>query len=165
MDDALTFGDAAEVAAWAGEHAGDETQAWVAFERVRHPRPVPPLRYDAVAAAFAEAGWVGGERRALGPDRYAVRFAPGTVKKRKAPAWANADGPVPEPEFTREQEERFRADAQAWAFFGTQPPRYRRAATWWVTSGKSEQTRERRLETLVEASAAGEKVPAIVRGL
>jgi hypothetical protein len=164
VDDALTFADPADVTAWVAGHA-DEAEAWVAFERVRHPHPVAAPRYDAVAAAFADAGWVGGERRPLGDDRYAVRFAPGTVKRRKPPAWATAEGPMPEPELTREQEERFRGDAEAWAFFERQPPRYRRAATWWVTSGKSEQTRERRLEALVEASAAGEKVPAIVRGL
>jgi hypothetical protein len=164
VDGVLTFPDDGELAAWAREHAAEAGEAEVAFERVRYGSPAPSLRYDAAAAALADVGWIGYERRVLDDGRVAVRFAPGTVKKRRPPAWATA-GSMPEPELSREQEERFRADAEAWAFFGKQPPRYRRAAVWWVTSGKSEETRERRLETLVEASAAGEKVPAIVRGL
>lgn len=164
MDDVLFFDDAEALRTWAAEHAADAAEAWVGFARVRFPHPAPGLRYDVASAVLADVGWVGGERRPVGDDRYAVRFAPGTVKRPKPPAWAAA-GPMPEPELSREYEERFRADAEAWAFFAKQPPRYRRAATWWVMSGKSEDTRDRRIDALVEASAAGERVAAVVRGL
>jgi uncharacterized protein YdeI (YjbR/CyaY-like superfamily) len=45
----------------------------------------------------------------------------------------------------------------AWEFFQRQPPGYRRTAAYWVMSAKRPETRERRLTTLAEASAAGRR--------
>ena len=162
--DALFFDDADALRAWAAEHAEAEGSAWIGFTRVRYGHAVPPLRYDAAAAELAAVGWVGGERRAVGDDRYAVLFAPGTVKRRKAPAWAT-EGPHQEPALSEEHERRFREHDEAWAFFGKQPPRYRRAAMWWVAGGKSEETRERRFDALVEACASGERLAQLQRNL
>ena len=53
-----------------------------------------------------------------------------------------------------EQEQRFRANAAAWEWFQARPPSYRRAAIHWVTSAKRPETRERRLTTLIDDSAA-----------
>jgi uncharacterized protein YdeI (YjbR/CyaY-like superfamily) len=61
------------------------------------------------------------------------------------------------------QERRFRANAQAWAFFNAQPPWYRRNATWWVISAKKEETRAKRLETLIEDSANGRTIRPLRR--
>lgn len=47
----------------------------------------------------------------------------------------------------------FRAAPAAWDFFWARPPWYRKAAVWWVISAKREETRERRLRTLIEDSA------------
>lgn len=160
MDDVLRFADAAELREWVGAHP-DAEPVWVAFERVRFGRPAPAMRVDAVAEAFAALSLVETGRRAEG-DGYAVLFAPGTVKKAKPPAWMT-DEPMPEPAFSSEHERIFREDGDAWTFFERQPPRYRRAAMWWVESGKSERTRESRFATLVESSAAGEKVAALQR--
>jgi uncharacterized protein YdeI (YjbR/CyaY-like superfamily) len=52
----------------------------------------------------------------------------------------------------------FRADAAAWSWFEKAPPSYRRAATHWVTSAVRQETRERRLTTLIADSAAGRTV-------
>ena len=49
----------------------------------------------------------------------------------------------------------FRANADAWKFFQSRPPGYRHQATWWVISAKREETRARRLATLIADSAAG----------
>jgi uncharacterized protein YdeI (YjbR/CyaY-like superfamily) len=49
--------------------------------------------------------------------------------------------------------ERFKANRAAWDFFQTQPPSYRKAATWWVLSATREDTKLRRLATLIEDSA------------
>jgi hypothetical protein len=38
------------------------------------------------------------------------------------------------------------------------PPSYRRPALWWVISAKRPETRERRLATLIEDSAAGRRL-------
>ena len=47
----------------------------------------------------------------------------------------------------------------AWKWFQAQPAGYRRTATYWVISAKRPQTRERRLEQLIEDSAAGPDDP------
>jgi uncharacterized protein YdeI (YjbR/CyaY-like superfamily) len=55
----------------------------------------------------------------------------------------------------------FRANARAWKAWRAMPPSYRKAATWWVISAKRDETRERRLTTLIETTARGERIPAL----
>jgi uncharacterized protein YdeI (YjbR/CyaY-like superfamily) len=59
------------------------------------------------------------------------------------------------------QERRFRSKKQAWEWFQTQPKGYRTTAVYWVMSAKRPETRERRLETLIEDSAKGRRVPPL----
>jgi uncharacterized protein YdeI (YjbR/CyaY-like superfamily) len=61
------------------------------------------------------------------------------------------------------QEKRFRANKQAWTWFGEQAPWYRRAAIHWVVSAKREETRERRLATLIDDSANGRTIKPLTR--
>jgi hypothetical protein len=65
--------------------------------------------------------------------------------------------------FDRGQTRRFKANRAAWAWFSGQPTWYRTAATWWVVSAKREETRERRLSTLIEDSAAARAVKPLAR--
>ena len=60
-------------------------------------------------------------------------------------------------------EARFRANARAWEFFEAQPPGYRKTALWWVVSAKQEATRLRRLQTLIDDSAAGRRIAPLRR--
>ena len=60
-----------------------------------------------------------------------------------------------------EQDEQFRANERAWEFFQAQPPGYRQMAIFWVVSAKREQTRARRLATLIDDSAHGRRVAAL----
>jgi uncharacterized protein YdeI (YjbR/CyaY-like superfamily) len=53
------------------------------------------------------------------------------------------------------QEREFRKHKKAWAYFQAQRPSYRKQATWWVVSAKREETRARRLATLIADSAEG----------
>jgi uncharacterized protein YdeI (YjbR/CyaY-like superfamily) len=62
------------------------------------------------------------------------------------------------PKFDRAYERSFRADRQAWEFFQSQPAGYKRTVTWWVMSAKREQTRLRRLATLIEDSKNGLRI-------
>ena len=61
------------------------------------------------------------------------------------------------------QERRFRSKKQAWEWFQTQPKGYRTTAVYWVMSAKRPETRERRLDTLIEDSAKGRMVPPLRR--
>ena len=60
--------------------------------------------------------------------------------------------------FEPEHEERFRANEDAWSYWSDSPPSYRTMATWWVVSAKRPETRERRMATLIEDSAAGRRL-------
>jgi uncharacterized protein YdeI (YjbR/CyaY-like superfamily) len=55
-------------------------------------------------------------------------------------------------------EAQFKANRPAWEFFSAQPPGYRRMAAWWVLSAKRDETRVRRLATLIQVSAAGRRL-------
>ena len=54
-----------------------------------------------------------------------------------------------------EYEEQLRANEAAAEYFYSRPPSYRRTATYLVMSAKREETRLRRLDQLIEDSAAG----------
>jgi len=58
---------------------------------------------------------------------------------------------------------RFRKNARAFVFFEAQPPWYRRTALHWVVSAKREETRQRRLDTLISDSAAGSTIGPLRR--
>ena len=61
----------------------------------------------------------------------------------------------------RAQERRFRSKKPAWEWFQTQPKGYRTNAVYWVMSAKRPETRERRLDTLIEDSAKGRRIPPL----
>ena len=58
-------------------------------------------------------------------------------------------------------EKTFRKNKKAWEFFSAQPPGYRRQMTYWVTAAKKEETRARRLATLIDESANGRRIDAM----
>jgi len=60
-------------------------------------------------------------------------------------------------------ERSFRANKKAWTFFQAQAPGYRQAATWWVISAKREETRKKRLATLIADSALGRAIGPLRR--
>jgi uncharacterized protein YdeI (YjbR/CyaY-like superfamily) len=60
-----------------------------------------------------------------------------------------------------EDEKKFRANRKAWEFFNTQPPGYRRLSIYWITSAKKDETRARRLATLIDDSANGRRLGVV----
>lgn len=60
--------------------------------------------------------------------------------------------------------QRFQAAAAAWAYFTAQAPSYQRTAIWWVMGAKREETRERRLATLIADSASGRRLAHLTYG-
>jgi uncharacterized protein YdeI (YjbR/CyaY-like superfamily) len=140
---------------------------------------------ESVAEALC-FGWIDGIRRTLDEDRYTIRFTPrrpgskwsavnirmmaeleaankmtdagrAVFEARKDPGSpgykAQKVGTLDE---TRLHE--FKRSEPAWMFFEAQPPGYRKAAAWWVMQAKRDETRDRRLATLIESSAAGKRV-------
>jgi len=63
--------------------------------------------------------------------------------------------------FSPAYEKKFRANKKAWRYFNEQPPGYRRLATHFVMSAKQEETRQRRLATLIKDSAHARRLGVI----
>ena len=138
-------------------------------------------------------GWIDGIRRSLGDEAYTIRFTPrkarstwSAVNIRRVeelnrlglmrPAGLKAFDARTEDNsgiysyeqreqarFREEHESQFRANEAAWAFFEARPRSYRQAAVRWVETAKREETRARRLATLIEDSAAGRTVAPLTR--
>ena len=136
-------------------------------------------------------GWIDGVRHSLGDDSYTIRFTPrkptsiwsnvniakvgellrlGRMMPAGLAAWTRRD---PEKSgvyaferavaaFDGAAEGRFRRHPAAWRFFQAQPAGYKRLATHYVVSAKRPETRERRLATLIECSALGQRLPQTV---
>ena len=129
-------------------------------------------------------GWIDGVRHRLDDDSFSIRFSPrkpksiwsrvnvghitrlieaGRVTKAGLAAYeARDEKRTGVYSFERAPAElpaalarRFRADKRAWAYYESQPPWYRRTTTHWVTSAKREETRERRLASLIDCCARG----------
>lgn len=64
---------------------------------------------------------------------------------------------------SRKHEGVLKADSKAWAYFRSQPPWYRRASALWINSARREETRLKRLDTLVGESARHRPIPPLRR--
>jgi len=136
-------------------------------------------------------GWIDGVRRSLDEEAYTIRFTPrkpgstwsavnvkrlavlsvdgrmlpaglAAFEKRKAHktgiySYEQRPRALPEPYAGM-----FRKNKRAWAFFESQPPGYRRTATWWVVSAKKEATRLKRLASLIADAEAGRTIRQLV---
>lgn len=132
-------------------------------------------------------GWIDGIRRRIDDASYSIRFTPRrrgsiwsnvnakrvavlTKERRMRPAGVKAFEARDAKKsgvysFERETAafspallKVFRANAKAWTFFQAQPPGYKHLATFFVTSAKRDETRLRRLESLIALSAKGRRL-------
>jgi uncharacterized protein YdeI (YjbR/CyaY-like superfamily) len=68
-----------------------------------------------------------------------------------------------DPAFDPALEAQFKKAAKAWAFFSAQPPGYRKLAVRFVMTAIRDETRARRLKTLIDDSAAGRRIGLLRR--
>ena len=186
MTEAIYFASPDEFRAWLEEHHESATEVFVGYWK--KATGMPSLTWSQAVDEALCFGWIDGVLRRVDGERHVQRFTPrkpasnwSAVNIAKVER-LRADGrmrPAGEAAFARrredksgvysyeqrdkaalepEQEERFRANAAAWDFFCAAPPSYRTMAIWWVVSAKKPETRERRLATLIEDSAAGRRL-------
>lgn len=132
-------------------------------------------------------GWIDGIRKTIDEESYKIRFTPrrktsvwsavnikrvGELKElgRMQPAGLKAfearrenksgiySFEQKEVELDDVSAEKLRQNENAWKFFQSQPPSYRKAAIWWVVSAKKEETKLKRLETLISDSLQGQRL-------
>ncbi len=176
---------------WLAARHAKAAELWVGFHKRATGRPSMTWP-EAVDQALCY-GWIDGVRRRIDDERYAIRFTPrragsvwSAVNLRRVteltdaglmqPAGLTAHGRARDSrsriysyeqrdaaEFPAAMARRFRANRKAWSFFESQPPWYRRTATWRVVSARKPETRERRLAALIADSAAGRRIRELSR--
>ena len=191
MSEPRFFATPADLAKWFEENAANESDLVIGYWKKGTGRPSITWA-ESVDEALC-VGWIDGIRRRIDDDSYSIRFTPrrptstwSVVNVRRV-AELIEQGRMREaglaayvarrtdrsgtysfeqkagPRLDRAAERIFRADREAWAFFTSQPPSYRRAAVWWVVSAKRQETRDRRLAQLVSDSAAGLRIASMRR--
>jgi uncharacterized protein YdeI (YjbR/CyaY-like superfamily) len=170
---------------WLERNHATVDELWVGFHRKSSPNPsiTWPESVDE-ALCF---GWIDGIRKSLDSQSYVIRFTPrrrgsnwsvrnvsriealiseGRMAKPGMIAWEQRDEAKTgvysferdNAELGRDRERTFRTNPNAWKFFQSQAPGYRRLCAWWIISAKREDTRERRLAKLIEYSGRGERI-------
>ncbi|HKG92040.1 MAG TPA: YdeI/OmpD-associated family protein [Gemmatimonadaceae bacterium] len=185
------FATPADFRAWLERHHDTGRELLVGFYKKGAGKPsiTWPESVDE-ALCF---GWIDGVRRSIDDESYSIRFTPRkprsnwsavnvarvaalTKAGRMHPAGLAAfEARAPErtgiyayeqrttAELSPADEKRFRANKKAWAFFESQPPGYRHLALWWVVTAKKEETRQKRLATLIDDSANGRRLHGLAQ--
>jgi uncharacterized protein YdeI (YjbR/CyaY-like superfamily) len=176
---------------WLEAHGADATEVWIGFHKKRTGRPSITWP-EAVDQALCY-GWIDGVRQGIDAERYAIRFTPRRARSVWSAVNVTRAGELIElglmrsagiAAFERRTEARtgvysyerraeatlpdefaqqLRGNTEAWAFFQAQPAFYRKTAIWWVMSARKEETRRKRLDTLIADSARKRTVPPLTR--
>jgi uncharacterized protein YdeI (YjbR/CyaY-like superfamily) len=179
------FRSAAEFRRWLERNHARKSELYVGFYKKGSGRKgITPREALDEALSF---GWIDGVRRSVDDERYMNRYTPRTSRSNWSNVnIARAKALIAEGRmraaglaaFERRDEKRarmyaaeqanpklsaseiaaFRKNKAAWKNWESRPPGYRKTATWWVVSAKREETRQRRLATLIEHSARGERI-------
>ncbi|HEV2399962.1 MAG TPA: YdeI/OmpD-associated family protein [Candidatus Sulfotelmatobacter sp.] len=187
----LFFATLSDWRTWLEAHHADIEEVWVGFYKRDSGRPsiTWPESVDG-ALCF---GWIDGLRKSIDVHSYKIRFTRRkprsiwsaiNIKRAKELSELGLMRPSGLAAFEKREgdrsaiysyeqrktaklppsfEKQFRANAKAWDFFQSQPPWYQRTSTYWVISAKKEETRIKRLATLIDCSARKEKIPSLNR--
>ena len=185
----VTFFESAEaMEEWLEENHSTVTELWIGFFKKGSGRA--KISYQEALDAALCFGWIDGLRKSIDDVRFKIRFTPrkarsiwsainikrageleklGRMKKRGLAEFHGRDlermnkysFEQKSCELSAALEKKFRANAAAWRFFQKQPPGYRRVATWWVISPVREETKLRRLSTLIDDSANRRRIGAV----
>ncbi len=172
--------------AWLEKHHDSADELWVGYWKKATGRA--SVTWEETVDEALCFGWIDGIRKRVDEESYTIRFTPrraGSVWSRRnidriealskagrvatpgAEAYARhaadrsgvyAFEQATPPQLSSEYIARLRANAAAWQDWESRPPGYRRQVAHWVMSAKREATRERRLASLIDDSAAGRKV-------
>ena len=184
------FTTPADFRAWLKKNHKKEAMLWVGYYKKATGKP--SVTWEETVDEALCYGWIDGIRRSFNDESYVIRFTPrkpksvwsrrnidrvealkagGRMRKAGLDAYAHKDlhadsgyavGDRPKA-LPKEMIAEFKKHPEAWAFYESQPSGYRKQTTAWVTSAKREETRQRRLATLIEDSANGLRIKQLRR--
>ena len=185
------FATAGELRAWLEENHATATELFVGFYKRGSGKP--SITWKELVDEELCFGWIDGVRQGIDDVRYSNRITPRkprstwsaiNIARAKELIRLGRMHPAGLKAFERRTDERsaiysyeqrktarldpemersLRGNKKAWTFFQAQAPSYRRTAIWWVISAKREETRKRRLATLIAASERGRTVGPLSR--
>ncbi|HSP63455.1 MAG TPA: YdeI/OmpD-associated family protein [Pyrinomonadaceae bacterium] len=167
---------------WLAVHHAKETELWVGFYKKNSGKP--SITWPESVEEALSFGWIDGIRKRIDDESYKIRFTPrkpsstwSTVnikiaerlvkQKRMQPAGLKAFEARKEyrsgiysyeqrsPELVEPYARKLKQNKAAWDFFQAQPPSYRKMMNWFIVGAKLEETRNKRLDRLIDASAKG----------
>jgi len=179
------FPAAPELRRWFEANGQEHEELWLGFYKKDSGRA--SVTYSEALDEALCYGWIDGVRRSVDEQAYTVRFTPrrpksrwSTVNIERVRKLTEAGRMQPpglkvfagareqkreysyeqrdDAKLARADERRFRASKAAWDFFQSRPPGYRKTITFWVVSAKKEETRQKRLTTLIQTSAIGKVI-------
>jgi uncharacterized protein YdeI (YjbR/CyaY-like superfamily) len=179
------FKTPAEFRKWLASNHARSKELWVGFFKKASGKP--SITYHEALDEALSVGWIDGVRKTLDVERYIQRFTPrrrgsywskvniararaleaaGRMTAPGLEAFRQRDEKLAEKhsferessEFDAGQRRTFEANKAAWEFFQSQPPGYRKLMAFFVLDAKKPETRERRLDLLIQASARGERL-------
>ncbi len=181
----IFFRAAAELQSWFKRNAATESVLWIGFYKKDSGRP--SITWPESVDEALCMGWIDGIRKSVDESSYTIRFTPRkaksiwsevNIKRAKALTSEGRMQPAGAAAFAARIENRsgiysyeqrsvqlaepyqklLRKNKSARKFFQVQPPSYRKRMNWWVISARKEETRLARLQKLIAASAAGERL-------
>ncbi len=180
------FADAAAFRTWLEANGASDAELLVGFHKVDSGRPSMSWS-ESVDEALC-FGWIDGVRKRVDEHSYSIRFTPrkttsiwsainiAKVEKLQAEGRMTAAGTKAfalrqdhkskvyayeqkaTAELSPKELRTFKRNTEAWAFFQSTPPSYRRVVLHWLTSAKKAETRVSRFSTLLKASASGQRL-------
>lgn len=180
------FRSSTELRRWLEKNHDKAQVLWIGFHRKDSGKG--GITYAQALDEALCYGWIDGIRKKLDDSSFTIRFTPrkkssiwsrvnighierltregrmmpsGTAAyeakdESKSGIYSFERGPA---ELPPEMQERFRKRARAWKYFQSQPPYYRKIATWYVIGAKRDDTREKRLSSLIDHSAREMRLP------
>lgn len=184
------FKTQAEFRKWLEANHDKRAELWLGLRK--KASGLPSVTYKEAVDEALCFGWIDGLKKSIDEKSYKIRLSPrrpqsiwsqinlkraaelkqlGLMKQPGLRAFIDRDPRnsgrysfenAPR-EFSRGYQQRFKQNKQAWEFFQTLPPYSKRTAVFWITSAKKEETRLRRLQTLIEKCERSER-PSILTG-
>ena len=178
----------AELREWFEKNGSSATEVWIGFYKKSSSQKGITYK-EAVDEALC-FGWIDGVRKGIDDISYTNRFSPRKARSIWSDVNIKRVGELSElglmrpaglkafevrdqnkaKSYSYEEdnralagayEEQFQANPKAWDYFQAQPPGYRKVANWWVMSAKREETRQKRLAMLIEASESSQRLPQV----
>ena len=172
---------------WLASNHGKSKELWVGYYKKNSGKPSIdwPQSVDE-ALCF---GWIDGIRKCIDEESFKIRFTPRKPasiwsavnmrnverlikEQRMQAAGLKAYAARKEfrsgiysyeqrnPELVEPYASTLKRNKKAWDFFQAVSPSYRRTAIHWVTTAKKQETRQKRLETLIEKCANHQRPPS-----